>query len=118
MGAGLWLYRHPLPRRLLARRADRSIRAVFARTADDLRLAGIAGRIRYVVDSAPFKQGKFTPATHLPIVAPDHLKRDPVNAIIVMAAAYSDEVAGIIREKHGPELELAILRDTGLEICR
>lgn len=81
-------------------------------------LAGIAGRIRYVVDSAPFKQGKFTPATHLPIVAPDHLKRDPVDAIIVMAAAYSDEVAGIIREKHGPELELAILRDTGLEICR
>lgn len=81
-------------------------------------LAGIADRIRYIVDSAPFKQGKFTPATHLPIVAPDRLKMDPVAAIIVMAAAYSDEVAGIIRDKHGPELKLAILRDTGLEICR
>lgn len=81
-------------------------------------LAGIADRIRYVVDSAPFKQGKFTPATHLPIVAPDRLKTDPVTAIIVMAAAYSDEVAGIIRDKHGPELKLAILRDSSLEICR
>jgi SAM-dependent methyltransferase len=80
-------------------------------------LAGLAERIRYVVDSAPFKQGKFTPATHLPIVPPTALETDPVAAVIVMAAAYSDEVAAQIRARQQPELAVAILRDHGLEMC-
>jgi 2-polyprenyl-3-methyl-5-hydroxy-6-metoxy-1,4-benzoquinol methylase len=78
-------------------------------------LTGIAGKIRYVVDSAPFKQGKYTPATHLPIVAPDVLHSDPVDAVIVMAASYSDEVAGIIRQRFDRNMSVAILRDFGLE---
>lgn len=78
-------------------------------------LTGIAPGIRYVVDSAPFKQGKFTPATHLPIVAPEQLRTDPVEAIIVMAASYSDEVAGILRRDFPGHMAMAILRDFGLE---
>ena len=78
-------------------------------------LTGIAGRIRYVVDSAPFKQGKYTPATHLPIVAPEALHSDPVDAVIIMAASYSDEVAGIIRQRFDRNMSVAILRDFGLE---
>jgi 2-polyprenyl-3-methyl-5-hydroxy-6-metoxy-1,4-benzoquinol methylase len=78
-------------------------------------LTGIAGRIRYVVDSAPFKQGKYTPATHLPIVAPEALHSDPVDAVIIMAASYSDEVAGIIRKRFDRNMSVAILRDFGLE---
>ena len=74
-----------------------------------------ARRIRYVVDSAPFKQGKYTPATHLPIVAPATLETDPVDAIIVMAASYSDEVAEIVREEFGNKMDVVILRDDGLE---
>jgi hypothetical protein len=68
-----------------------------------------------VVDSAPFKQGRYTPSTHIPIVAPDTLATDPVAAILVMAAAYSDEVATIIRKKFGSRMAIAILRDSGLE---
>ena len=75
----------------------------------------VAHRIRYVVDSAPFKQGRYTPATHLPIVAPVTLESDPVDAVIVMAASYSDEVAGIVREEFGNRMDVAILRDHGLE---
>ena len=75
----------------------------------------VAHRIRYVVDSAPFKQGKYTPATHLPIVAPATLKSDPVDAVIVMAASYSDEVARIVREEFGSRMDVVILRDYGLE---
>lgn len=78
-------------------------------------LARIADRIRYVVDGAPFKQGKYAPATHLPIVAPDTLRSDPVDAVIVMAASYSDEVAGILREQFDRRMEVTILRDFGLE---
>ena len=75
----------------------------------------VVHRIRYVVDSATFKQGKYTPATHLPIVAPAALESDPVDAVIVMAASYSDEVAGIVREKFGSRMDVGILRDHGLE---
>jgi SAM-dependent methyltransferase len=78
-------------------------------------LSGIAPQIRYVIDSAPFKQGKFTPATHLPIVAPRQLTEDPVRAVIIMAAAYSDEVARQIRTQFSPTLTVSILRDDHLE---
>lgn len=78
-------------------------------------LLGLAGEIKYVVDSAPFKQNKFTPASHIPIAAPDRLKTDPVGAVIVMAASYSDEVAKTIRQRFGDAIEVAILRDFGLE---
>jgi len=82
-----------------------------------LALTGIADRIRYVVDSAPFKQGRYTPATHLPIVAPETLRSDPVDAVIVIAASYSDEVAGIVRQRFDPSLSVAMVRDFGLEIA-
>ncbi len=79
-------------------------------------LLNIAKGIRYVIDSAPFKQGKFTPATHLPIRSPDVLRTEPVRAIIVMAAAYSDEVVRTIRATHGDRFVLAVLRENGLEM--
>lgn len=78
-------------------------------------LADIGARITYVVDSAPFKQGKFTPASHVPIVAPAYLSTQPVKAIIVMAASYSDEVARIIRSQYSHVQHVVILRDDGLQ---
>ena len=78
-------------------------------------LLGLAQKIEYVVDSAPFKQGKFTPATHVPIVSPETLDANPVDAVIVMAASYSDEVGRILRRRFGGSLAVAILRDFGLE---
>lgn len=78
-------------------------------------LADIGGRIAYVVDSAPFKQGKFTPASHVPIVAPAQLLVQPVKAMIVMAASYSDEVARIICNQYPHVQQVVILRDDGLQ---
>jgi 2-polyprenyl-3-methyl-5-hydroxy-6-metoxy-1,4-benzoquinol methylase len=78
-------------------------------------LADIAKGLRYIVDSAPFKQGRFSPASHLRIVAPDTLVDEPVQAVIVMAASYSDEVAGLLRRRFDPALAVAVLRDDGLE---
>lgn len=72
--------------------------------------------IKYVIDSAEFKQNKYTPATHIPIVSPETLKEDNVEAIIVIAGSYSDEVAKTIREKYNPKINVVILRDSGLEI--
>lgn len=81
-------------------------------------MAGIAPRIKYVVDSATFKQGKYTPATHLPIVSPESLLSDPVKSVVIMAAGYSDEVAKIIRDKYSAIESIAILREDRLEIIK
>lgn len=79
-------------------------------------LMNIAGKIRYVVDSAVFKQNKYTPATHIPIVHPDVLNSDPVDAVIIMAGGYSDEVVKIIQTKYGRQINIAMLRDYGLDL--
>ena len=78
-------------------------------------LLDLGSSIRYVVDSAPFKQGKFTPATHIPIVAPETLRSDPVDALIVIAGGYSEEVARIVRGNYDRALNVAIWRESGLE---
>lgn len=79
-------------------------------------LLDLAEGVRYVVDSAPFKQNRYTAASHIAIVAPERLQADPVEAVIVMAASYSDEVARIVRERFPLVEHVAILRDYGLEL--
>jgi SAM-dependent methyltransferase len=78
-------------------------------------LMRIGPRIRFVVDSAPFKQGRLTPASHLPIVAPARLDDDEVDAIIVLAAMYSNEVVRTIQSRHGDRFVVATLRDNQLQ---
>jgi SAM-dependent methyltransferase len=80
-------------------------------------LMNIAGKIKYVVDSASFKQNKYTPATHIPIVSPSLLNSQPVEAVIVMAGGYSDEVVKIIRTNYRG-IKVAVLREYGLDIMR
>jgi len=81
-----------------------------------LALAKLGGQIRCVIDSAPFKQNKFTPATHIPILPPATLESDPaIHAVIVMGASYSDEIARTLRDKYRKNISVAILRAHGLE---
>jgi 2-polyprenyl-3-methyl-5-hydroxy-6-metoxy-1,4-benzoquinol methylase len=77
--------------------------------------AGLHGKIACVIDSAPFKQNRLTPATHVPILAPDVLASSPVKAIIVMAAAYSDEIVGQIARQYGSRFDVVVLRGQSLE---
>jgi SAM-dependent methyltransferase len=81
-----------------------------------LSLSKLQGKIKYVVDSAPFKQGKFTPATHLPIVSPDAMMADKdLAAIIVMGASYSDEIVRDLQSKYKKKVSIAVLRSNHLE---
>lgn len=70
----------------------------------------------YIIDSAPFKQGKFAPSSHLPIVGPEHFKEEPVDAIVITAPGYTDEIAGIIRERFGKDVEIRAMRSNHLEL--
>lgn len=69
----------------------------------------------YMIDSAPFKQGKYAPASHLPIVPSDHFMTDPVDAILIVAPGYTEEIAGIIKEKFGRDVEILALKSNHLE---
>jgi len=72
-------------------------------------------RVSYIIDSAPFKQGRFAPASHLSIVAPDHFFEHPVDVIMIVAPGYSDEIAGVIRTRFGKEVRILTLRSERIE---
>ncbi len=76
-------------------------------------------KISYIVDSAPFKQGKYSPASGLEIFPPEHLSQDPVEAVIIMSPEYSGEIVKTIEERFPHDVEhIATFKDGGLEIIQ
>ena len=75
----------------------------------------MARRSVCVIDSAPFKQGKFTPATGLPIRPPESLRGGKVRTVLVIAGGYSDEIAGILRRDFPEIRHIGILREREVE---
>lgn len=74
-------------------------------------------RISYVIDSFTRKQGKYTPVTHIPIMAPNILKSKPVEAILIMVGGFYYEVPVQIKSlglDYSPSL--AVIKKTELEI--
>jgi SAM-dependent methyltransferase len=72
-------------------------------------------RVSYVIDSAPFKQGKYTPGSDLLIRPPNCLSDKLPAAVIVMAASYSDEVVRALRLNHPEIKNIAVLRVDHIE---
>lgn len=44
--------------------------------------------LRYVVDTTPYKQGRFVPGTGIPIVSPQTAAEDPTDTLLLLAANY------------------------------
>ena len=78
----------------------------------------LGGKVSYIIDSAPFKQGRFAPASHLPIVAPAHFFQEPADAILIVAPGYTEEIASIIRERFGKQVEILALKSNHMETLR
>jgi SAM-dependent methyltransferase len=58
----------------------------------------------FTVDANPYKQGKYTPGTHIPILAPDALKRERPDYVLILPWNLKDEImeqAAYIREWNG-----------------
>ena len=68
------------------------------------------GKVKYIIDSAKFKQGRFAPASHVPIVAPDHFFSDPADEILIVAPGYTDEIAETIHNKFGNKIRIRVLK--------
>lgn len=58
-----------------------------------LHAAGLGrGELEYVVDRAPVKQGRYTPGTHLPILAPEHLAVDQPDVVLLLTWNHAEEI--------------------------
>lgn len=71
-------------------------------------LTQVQSKVICVIDSASFKQNRFTPATHIPIYGPDKIEELKIGAIMVMAGSYSTEVIKIISSRF-PWIEAEII---------
>lgn len=68
------------------------------------------GKVQYIIDSAKFKQGRFAPASHVPIVAPSYFSEHPVDEILIVAPGYTEEIAKTIRNKFGYTVQISVLK--------
>jgi SAM-dependent methyltransferase len=50
--------------------------------------------IRFVADASPYKQGRFLPGSHIPVVAPDRIEAEKPDFIIIFPWNLRDEIAG------------------------
>ena len=74
--------------------------------------------IEYIVDSAKFKQGNYTPVLHLNIVPPDYLKEMVVDLVIIMVpGVYPSEVMKTLT-KMNIDSDIALLRDNKIEFIK
>lgn len=75
------------------------------------------GTVAYVIDSAPFKQGKYTASSHIKIVPSEYMKTEPVDTVFIIAPGYTDEISGIIKDKYDTDGKINIyaLRGNSIE---
>jgi hypothetical protein len=81
-----------------------------------LSLAHLRDAVAFVVDSAPFKQNKYTPASNIYIDGPSALESGRVDTVIIMGAGYSDEILKMLRQNYPLIKHVAVLRDSHLEV--
>lgn len=75
-------------------------------TISTLELQNMIGKI---IDSATFKQNKFSPGSGIEIVSPDELKSFNFKKILVMGAGFNSEICTQIKKKYKFKGDLAIL---------
>ncbi len=70
---------------------------------------------KYIIDSAPFKQGRFAPTSHLRIVPADYFHKEPVDVILIVAPGYTQEISESIRTNFGEDVKIMTLRSDHIE---
>lgn len=74
--------------------------------------------ISFFIDSAEFKQGKYSPASHIPIISPENAMVNPTDAVIVMAPGYAKEISEIIKDRFPKGTVVAVLTERNLKIMK
>ena len=73
-------------------------------------------KVECIIDSAAFKQGKYAPASHIPIISPDEAKKKKLDAIIIMAPGYTNEIAHIIQNDFERDIQIAVMMTNKLQM--
>lgn len=80
-----------------------------------LSTAEIGEKVSYIIDNAPFKQGHFAPASHVPIFGVEHFKEEPVDEIIILGPMYVDEIVREIKGRCSAGVKIATFGKQGLK---
>lgn len=64
-----------------------------------LSITSIYKNIKYIIDSANFKQNKYSPGVGILVISPLDIKSKKVDGIIIMAGSYSKEIIKITKKK-------------------
>lgn len=80
-----------------------------------LSLSNIGEDVEYIIDNASFKQGRYSPATHVPIYAPDHFQKEPVDNIMILGPIYIDEIVDEIKKKCSSDVTISTMDINGLK---
>ena len=71
-----------------------------------LSLGRFENQVSFVIDSAPFKQNRFTPVTHLRIESPAILDNCTIKAILIIAGSYNNEIEQMIIKKYQKQFKI------------
>ena len=81
-----------------------------------LSVTGVGNQVSYIIDNAKFKQGHYAPASHVPIVGPEHYADEPVDTIMILGPMYIQEIVKEIREKCSSEVSIAVMNREGIRL--
>lgn len=82
-------------------------------------ILGLSEHVGFIVDSSPSKQGKYAPASGLPIVSQEHLKiSNDIDCVIVLGGSYSQEIIEDLIVNYSNHLRILTLDGTDLVIVR
>lgn len=76
-----------------------------------LSTSGIGNEIEYIIDNAKFKQGCYSPGSHVKIVASDYFKENPVDNIIILGPIYVEEIVEEIKTKCSGDVGIFTIKD-------
>jgi hypothetical protein len=71
-----------------------------------------ANTLKYVIDSADFKQNKFMPIIHTKIVSPEYFKINQTDILIIMLpGAYAEQVKDFVKQ-HSKGTKVFLFEDS------
>lgn len=79
-----------------------------------LSITNVAKEIEYIIDNADFKKGYYSPASHVPIVGPEHFRENPVDTIMILGPIYVEEIVKEISAKCSNEVKIVTVDKFGL----
>lgn len=80
--------------------------------------AKIEDKVSYIIDNATFKQGKFSPGSHVPIYGVEHFHKEPVDTILILGPIYVDELVDEIKRRCSENVSIATMDRNGIKIIK